>query len=60
MKLEKIIPSLILITFILGYILGIVKFVRCDFDAPYKAEVLYGIGIVTGYNVILGWINLGK
>lgn len=45
---------------IIGNIIGIYKFATCDFEAPYKAEIIYGIGIPTGLNAILGWIDFGK
>lgn len=45
---------------ITGYIKGVVKLCQCDFEPSYKAEVIYGIGTVTGLGVILGWIDFGK
>jgi hypothetical protein len=45
-------------TFNIGYVWNIVRFVSCDFEAPYKAEVLYGAGIVTGLGVVIGYINI--
>lgn len=30
----------------IGWIMNIVKFCRCDFDRPIKAEVCRGIGII--------------
>jgi len=46
--------------FIIGYIQCIIHFVNCDFQQPFKAEVIYGIGIFTGLGGILGWFNFGK
>jgi hypothetical protein len=43
-----------------GWVLGLVRFCKCDFEPSYKAEVIYGLGIVTGLNSILGWIDFGK
>lgn len=60
MKLEQIIVLAIYVALIVGWILGLVKFFQCDFTAPYKAEIIYGLGIVSGYNCIVGWFNLGK
>lgn len=42
-----------------GWIQDIVHFVRCDFVAPYKAEVIYGIGLVPCIGAIVGWLNIG-
>ena len=30
----------------IGWVINIVKFAQCDFDKPYKAEVIRGVGIV--------------
>lgn len=43
-----------------GYILGAYKLASCDFEPPYKAEILYGVGAISGLNAIFGWFNLGK
>jgi len=34
------------------------KFAHCDFKAPYKAEVLYGIGIVPPIGLVMAWIPI--
>ena len=36
------------------------KFVNCDFEAPYKAEALHGIGVVTPISLVTAWLDLGK
>lgn len=60
----KTIITLIIISFVIlagiGWVKNIIKFARCDFNAPYKAEIVHGLGIVTGYGAITGWINIGK
>lgn len=50
-----------------GYVNNIVKFTKCDFKEPYKAEILRGIGIaiapvgmVEGYLTIDDGQVLGK
>lgn len=53
-----IVMVLITILLFVGYVRGIVKFVQCDFKAPYKAEVIYGVGMVTGLNAVIGWFNI--
>lgn len=61
MRLTGII-SIMYITLVVLAIIGevkcIVKFVQCDFKAPYKAEVIYGVGIITGLGVVVGWIDI--
>lgn len=53
-----IVMALITILLFVGYVRGVVKFVQCDFKAPYKAEVIYGVGIITGLNAVIGWFNI--
>jgi hypothetical protein len=55
-----ILSSIISTVFIIGYIKGINKFCRCDFKYSYKSEIIYGIGIITGLNGIIGYFNIGE
>lgn len=42
-----------------GWISNIVRFVRLDFQSPYKAEVLRGVGIVVApMGVVEGFIKI--
>lgn len=43
---------------LLGWCMSVIKLVRSDFDAPYKAEILYGIGTFTGVGAVIGWFNI--
>ena len=43
-----------------SWMVNLYKFVNCDFTAPYKAETLHGIGVVTPINLVTAWLNLGK
>ena len=45
---------------LVGWILNFVKFCRCDFKAPYKAEILHGMGVVIPPLVVLGYLDVGK
>lgn len=45
---------------LIGWVKSVSKFVGADFQAPYKAEVLYGIGTFSGLGAILGYMNFGK
>ena len=58
--IRKLLMITIISLFITGYISCIINFLSCDFEAPYKGETLYGIGIFTGLGIILGWFNFGK
>lgn len=45
---------------IIGWVMCVVKFVKSDFDAPYKSEIIYGIGTFSGLGAIIGWININE
>ena len=50
----------VLLFLLIGYVKDIIHLIHCDFNAPYKAEIIYGIGACSGLGGILGWINFGK
>mgnify|MGYP006280065171 CR=1 FL=1 len=43
-----------------GYFANIYRLTQCDFNAPYKCEILRGIGVVTGLGGFFGWVDLGE
>ena len=57
----KIIYTITFAVAILGFaglVQDIYKFVNCDFKAPYKAEILYGVGLIPPIGSIMGWLNI--
>ena len=55
----KAIVTLIVCGLILaGWVQNIVKLSNCDFQAPYKAEVIYGVGRVPIVGAVTGWIDI--
>lgn len=43
----------------IGWCLNIYKFVKCDFEPSYKAEIIRGVGIATGpVGGVIGWLNI--
>jgi len=50
----------IVVLLTVGYVKDIVKFCQCDFKPSYKAEVVYGVGIVTGLGCVFGWCDFGS
>lgn len=42
------------------YSVNLVRFVNCDFEQPYKAEVVYGSGLVLPSFVVTAFMDLGK
>ena len=59
MKATGIISFLVIAFLAVGEIKCIVKFIKCDFEPDYKAEVVYGIGLIS-YGPIIGWCNVGE
>ena len=58
--------GILMVLFLLAIIIGSVwgwgsnvyKFTQCDFKAPYKAEIIRGIGIPVAFvGVISGYMN---
>ena len=43
-----------------GWVKNIVKLTDCDFDAPYKTEVVRVIGILPPVGAIVGWMDIGE
>ena len=52
--------TVIILFLIAGYIQCWIHFIKCDFKEPVKAEIIYGIGCVTGAGAIIGWFDIGK
>lgn len=43
-----------------GWVKNLIKLSDCDFKAPYKAEIIHGVGILPPVGMVTGWLNLGK
>lgn len=48
----------IIIFALIGEISCIIKFINSDFEPSYKREIVYGIGMVTGGGVFIGYLNI--
>lgn len=57
-KIAITVMSVLTILSIVGWILCVVHLAKTDFKAPYKAEIIYGIGTFTGVGAVLGYINI--
>lgn len=40
--------------------MNIYKLTQCDFEAPYKAEVIRVVGIIPPVGAIFGYMDFGK
>lgn len=43
---------------ITGWVKNIIKLTKCDFERPYKAEIIHGIGLFPPIGAVCGWINI--
>ena len=43
-----------------GWGSNLYKFASCDFEAPYKAEIIHGIGLVPVVGIFTGYMDFGK
>ena len=60
MKKTHILVIAIYIAAIVGEVMCIVKFFKCDFEPSYKAEAIYGISACCGLGAIVGYMDFGK
>jgi hypothetical protein len=43
-----------------GWVKNIIKLSDFDFEAPYKAEIIHGVGIIPLVGAVTGWLNIGR
>lgn len=48
---------LIWVLILSGWVMNIVKLTKCNFEAPYKAEVIRVVGIIPPVGMVVGWMN---
>lgn len=60
MKTIFMIQILLILVIGTGWVKNIIKLSDCDFQAPYKAEVIHTIGIIPPVGMVTGWLNVGK
>ena len=51
---------LIIVVVSIGWVKNLIKLSECDFESPYKAEVIHAVGILPPVGMITGWLNVGK
>lgn len=44
----------------IGWVKNLVKLSECDFEAPYKAEIIHAAGLVPPIGAVTGWLDVGK
>ena len=43
-----------------GWVKNIIKLADCDFQAPYKCEVIHTVGLIPPVGMVTGWLDLGR
>jgi len=55
------ISMLLVAIFVFGtYVRNAVRFVSCDFEPSYKAEVMYGVGLILPTFLASAFMDFGK
>ncbi len=44
----------------IGWVKNLIKLTECDFESPYKCEVVYTVGLIPIVGMVTGWLNIGK
>lgn len=59
MKIINIAYVVIILAFLIGWILNIIALANSDFTAPYKQEVIRGIGVIVApVGAVAGYITI--
>lgn len=53
-----VIALVVIALLLIGEVKCVVKAVKCDWVAPYKAEAIYTGASLTGLGAIVGWIDI--
>ncbi len=56
----EVVVLVVVVAVIVGWVKNIIKLANCDFEAPYKAEVIHAIGLVPPIGMVTGWLDVGK
>ena len=43
-----------------GWVKNLIKLSECDFEEPYKAEVVHAVGLVPVVGMVTGYLDVGK
>jgi hypothetical protein len=55
-----LLPFVFFILFLLSWIANFVKLTDCDFQAPYRCEIIHGAGIIPPIAPIAVWFGTDK
>ena len=50
---------IVIVLAVSGWVMNLVGFIRCDFEAPYRCEVVRGVGIfIPPVGAVAGWVSI--
>lgn len=52
-----LLPVLLVVLVFSLWIVNMIKLTRCDFVAPYKCEVVHGIGVIPPVALVTAWFG---
>jgi len=58
MKTALLVQLVILLLIGTGWVKNLIKLSECDFESPYKAEVIRTVGIFPPVGMVVGWIDI--
>ena len=60
MKALLALPLIIVLALLISWVANIVKLTDCDFQAPFRCEVVHGIGVIPAVSLVTVWFNSDK
>ena len=55
-----IVIAIIAIAAGIGWVKNLIKLTECDFESPYKAEVIHTLGLIPVIGIFTGYMDFGK
>ena len=59
MKMIVFVWLVIVLAVGVGWVKNVIKLANCDFEAPFKAEVIHALGVIPPVGMVTGWLDLG-
>ena len=59
-KITSVIWLVIVLAMGTGWVKNLIKLTDCDFEAPYRAEIIHSAGLIPVIGMVTGWMDLGK
>lgn len=60
MRRMKLVAFLLVVVVAVGWVKNLIKLTNCDFEAPYKCEVVHALGLMPPIGAITGWLDVSN